>query len=585
VVERVFKGWQGRTIPYIQNEERIMKGTLWLKVLLIGLLLVIAGCATPAGPVAPLEMLTIPTREAVIEPTPPPSDWVMRAAEPNPKRGGILKTAWGMSPTHFDLHQGGGCAGCGMMYNGLIMWNVADGYQTIVPALATDWTVSDDSTVYTFTLREGVTFHDGSAFDAEDVVATFNRIINPPSNIAISGIREQFANLESVTAIDDMTVEFRLSVPTSFFLEVLAGDSMIVYASETLEANDYDLRGVTVPPGTGPFKFVEYIQGEKLVMEANSDYWNPELPYLDGIEMLHVPAWADRGTAVLTGQADLSFNVSVDTWEEGRNRGEMVTARAACLNSHMVAINNNQEPFNDPRVRRAINLAVDRQAIIDAFTPVWEPAFVTRWLPMASPYAMPSEELLQMPGYRPDKSADIEEARRLLAEAGYPDGFETTFTAWTEAASSEVAVPAFAELLRTSLNIRGTIEVIERPRTADVLSSGEFNLFKSDTYASPILDPYPLWNTYLRTGASQNWSRYSNPEFDALLDELAVETDLEQRKALVNQGLDMLDENPPFFLIGFCAHSVMADQAVKGIALEQRAWSKFDRFETAWLDR
>jgi ABC-type transport system substrate-binding protein len=172
-----------------------------------------------------------------------------------------------------------------------------------------------------------------------------------------------------------------------------------------------------------------------------------------------------------------------------------------------------------------------------------------------------------------------------MAEAGYPDGFETTFTAWTEAASSEVAVPAFAELLRTSLNIQGTIEVIERPRTTDVLTAGEFNLFKSDTYASPILDPYPLWNTFVRTGASQNWSKYSNPDFDALLDELAVEIDPTARQELINQGLDMLDENPPFFLIGFCAHSVMASQAVKGLDLANRAWSKFDRFETVWLDR
>jgi oligopeptide transport system substrate-binding protein len=251
----------------------------------------------------------------------------------------------------------------------------------------------------------------------------------------------------------------------------------------------------------------------------------------------------------------------------------------------MVAINNSVAPFDNPLVRRAIHLAVDRQAIINAFTPVWEPAFVSRWLPHASPFATPMEEILEMPGYRPDKTEDIEEAKRLLAEAGYPDGFETTFTAWTEAASSEVAVPAFAELLRTSLNIQGEIEVIERPRTSDVLTAGEFNLFKADTYASPVLDPFPLFNTYLRTGASQNWSRYSNPDFDALLDELAVEIEPTARQELVNSALDMLDENPPFFLIGFCAHSAMAHDYVKGLVFDQRAWSKWDRFETVWLDR
>jgi peptide/nickel transport system substrate-binding protein len=556
--------------------------------LFVALVAIAAGCAptAPAAPGAAAPAATVPpVIELDTDTVTMGADYMMVAAEENPTRGGMLTTAWGMAPTHFDVHQGGGCAGCAMMYNGLIMWNVADGYSTIVPALATEWAASEDGLTYTFTLREGVTYSDGTPFDSADVVATFNRIISPPDNLSISGIREQLAMVESVTAVDATTVEFTLSRPTAFFLEVLAGDGMIIYSAEELEANSFDLRGVTVPAGTGPFRFVEYIQGERLVLEANPDYWNENLPYVDGVTMLHVPAWPDRGTAVLTGQADMTFNGSVDTWLEAQNRPELVTAQAPCLNSHMFAINNEQPPFDNPLVRRAIHLAIDRQAVIDAFTPVWEPAFVTRWLPSASPWATPQEEVLTLPGYRSDKTEDIETARQLLAEAGYPDGFETTFTAWTEASSSEVAVPAFAELLRTALNITGDIEVVERPRTTDILTGGEFSIFKADTYASPVLDPFPLWNLYLRTGASQNWSRYSNPDFDALLDELAITTDPAARQEVINRGLDILDENPPFILIGFCAHSVIASQAVKGIDITDRAWSKFDRFETVWLDR
>lgn len=566
-----------------------MKQMWWKTFLLVMLVAIVAGCAPAATPNtagAAVPAATVPpVIELDTETVTMGADWMMVAAEENPKRGGTITTAWGMAPTHFDLHQGGGCAGCGMMYNGLVMWNVADGYHTIVPALATEWTISEDQTVYTFKLREGVKFQDGSDFNAADVVATLNRIVSPPDNLSISGIREQVSMVTSVAAPDDFTVEITLAQPTPYFLEVLAGDSMIIYSAEELEANDFDLRGVTVPTGTGPFKFVEYIQGEKLVLEANADYWNENLPYVDGVTLLHVPAWPDRGTAVLTGQADLTFNGSVDTWLEAQNRPELVTAQAPCLNSHMFAINNSVPPFDNPLVRRAIHLAIDRQAVIDAFTPVWEPAFVTRWLPSASPWATPQEEVLQLPGYRSDKTEDIETARALLAEAGFPDGFETTFTAWTEASSSEVAVPAFAELLRTALNITGDIEVVERPRTTDILTSGEFNIFKADIYASPVLDPFPLWNLYLRTGASQNFSKYSNPDFDALLDELAVTTDPAARQEVINRGLDMLDENPPFILIGFCAHSVIASQDVKGLDITNRAWSKFDRFETVWLDR
>jgi ABC-type transport system substrate-binding protein len=568
------------------KEKKMMQRRVGLLIVLAMLLGLVAGCVATPDQVSPESAAgQVIRQEGAIEATPMPEGWMLKAPEENPKRGGILKTAWSTSPTHFDMHQGGGCTGCGMMYDGLIMWNLMDGYRTIVPSLAVSWSVSDDKTAYTFQLRQGVKFHDGAPFSAEDVVATFNRIINPPEGIAIAGLREELSMVQEVTAPDAMTVLFTLKRPTPYFLEILAGDGAIVYSKKTLEENNFDLKGVTVPPGTGPFKFVEFIPGEKVVLEANKEYWNPELPYIDGIELLHVAAWADRGTAVLTGQADMSFNVSVDTWTEGSTRDDLGTAQAPCLNSHMVAINNSKAPFDDPRVRRAIHLAVDRQSLIDTFAPVWEPAFVTRWLPRASPFATPPDQILTMPGYRPDKEADIEEARKLMAEAGYPDGFETTFTAWTDAASSEVAVPAFAELLRASLNIRGDVKVIERALTSEVLQQGDFDLFKSDTYASSILDPYPFWNSYLRTGASQNWSKYANPDFDALLDELATEIDNAKRQAIINRGLDMLDENPPFFLIGFCAHSPMWHTYVKGVSFEERSWSKWGRFETVWLDR
>src|SRR5262249_20567729 len=138
---------------------------------------------------------------------------------------------------------------------------------------------------------------------------------------------------------------------------------------------------------------------------------------------------------------------------------------------------------------------------------------------------------------------------------------------------------------RKALNITGDVKAVERARTTDILSAGDFSIFKADIYASPVLDPLPLWNLYLRTGASQNFSKYSNPDFDKLLDELAVTVDPKARQEVINRGMDMLDDNPPFVLIGFCAHSVIANKVVKGLDITNRAWSKFDRFETAWLDR
>jgi len=171
--------------------KKTVKQMAWRVFLSVTLLAIVAGCAPTAAP-GPAANAPAPEQAGVIElnteGSPQGADWMMVASEENPKKGGTLTTAWGMAPTHFDMHQGGGCAGCAMMYNGLIMWNVADGYHTIVPALATEWTTSDDGLTYTFKLREGVKFQDGTDFDSKDVLATFNRILKPPSNVSISGI-------------------------------------------------------------------------------------------------------------------------------------------------------------------------------------------------------------------------------------------------------------------------------------------------------------------------------------------------------------------------------------------------------------
>ncbi|MDP2858817.1 MAG: ABC transporter substrate-binding protein [Bacillota bacterium] len=546
---------------------------------------------TPTPTAVPTPTPT-PTRVVAITPTATPTvsaavGWFLRAPEPKPKKGGVLRTAWGTTPAHFDIHQGGGCSGCPMMYDGLILWNLADGYRTIIPGLAEDWQTSADQRAYTFTLRTGVRFHDGSSFSVDDVVTTFNRIINPPKGIATGAIRDTIEMVEKVEAVDAQTIRFTLKRPTPYFLDALAADTMVVLPKKTLELNNFDLRGAVVAPGTGPFVFKEHIPGEKVVLDRNPNYWNPNLPYVDRIEMLNVPAWADRGTAVLTGRADFSWNVSPATWQEGRKRPDMVTALMHCMNSVPVLLNNTRAPFDDPRVRLALRLAVDRQAIIDAYTSVWEPGQVTRWLPRPSPYATPVDQMLTLPGYRRDKTDDIATAKKLLAEAGYPDGFKMVITAWNTPAQSEVAMPALAAQLRKALNISATIRPVERARTPDILKAGDFEAFHENIYAAPggILDPYPLWSTFLGTGGTQNWSRYSNADFDTLLAKLVVELDPIKRHQLAQQGLDILDQNPPFLEMGFCQHSPMANKAVKGLPFDILRYAKWDRFETVWLDK
>ena len=536
----------------------------------------LAACAPTSAPSA-----AAPTAEA----GPPPSaeDGLLRPGG-TPKRGGTLRTAFGVTTAHYDIHQGGSASVLTHMYNNLVRLNLVDGLETMVGDLATTWEMEPDGLTYTFHLRDGVKFHDGVAFSADDVVATFNRIINPPEGIVVP-FKNNLAMIESVEATDPLTVKFTLSSPRAYFLTLLAGPEMIIYSKATLEANNNDLREVQVAPGTGAFKFVEYKTAEKWTLERNPDYWDKELPYLDKIEMIHVAAWSDRGTAVLTDQADLSWNVSFETWSEGETRpDEVQVKKLANFGAYWVLINTKKEPFGDARVRRAIHLGVSRQNIIKAFG-TQEQINLTRWMPYGDPYATAPEEIAKLPGYREDKTADIEEAKKLLADAGFPDGIKDVEILAASGPQAELLATAFQDMLKRNLNIETTIRVIERAQLPEEEKAGNFTLVV-DTPAGPnISDMAPPANIWWRTGGSSNWGGYSNPDFDTLLDQIDVEIDPANRQDMINQALDLLDQDPPWFLIGFTFHLPMWRTAVKGTGLDLRTFAQWGRLETAWIDK
>lgn len=540
----------------------------------------LAACASPAAaPAAPTE--AAPAEAAAGAPA--SAEGGLLRPSGSPKRGGNLRIAVGVTTSNYDIQQGGAAHVLCMLYNNLVRLNLIDGLRTVVPDLAESWEVSDDGLTYTFKLREGVKFHNGEAFSADDVIATFNRILSPPEGIAIP-LAADMGMVSAIEKVDDLTVTFTLNSPRAYFLNLLAGTAMVIFSKKTLDENNGDLREVQVAPGTGAFKFVEYKTAEKWTLERNPEYWDSELPYVDTIEFLHVPAWSDRGTAVLTDQADLSWNVSFETWTEGESRSDIVqVVRLANFGAYWVLFNIKQEPFNDPRVRRAIHLAVSRQNLIAAFA-TQEQINLTRWIPYGDPYATPPEAIAQLPGYREDKTADIEEAKKLLAEAGFPDGIQGVELLAATGPQAELIAPAFQDMLARTLNIQTEIRAIERSQLVEEEKAGNFTLVV-DTYGHGLSDISPRANLWWRTGGSQNWSGYSNPDFDALLDQIDVEIDEAKRRDLVNAALDLLDQDPPWYLIGYTYHLPMWRTRVQGLAIENRAFVEWGRIETAWLDQ
>ena len=538
----------------------------------------LAACA--AG--APAEQAAAPAAPTAV-PTPEPvtGGAGMMRPEGSPQRGGTLRTAFGVTMSHFDAHQGGGTHVLCHMYNNLVRNNLVDGLRTVIPDLAESWEVGEGGLSFTFHLREGVKYHDGEAFSSADVAATFNRILDPPEGI-ISPMRANFSFVDSVEAVDDMTVQFNLNSPRPFFLNLLTPTDALIYSRKSLEDNNYDLREV-IAPGTGAFRFVDHLPAEKWVLERNPDYWDSELPYVDGLEMLHVPAWSDRGTAVLTDQADMSWNVAKETWDEGKNRPDSVQAnQLANFGAYWVFINNREAPFDDPRVRKAIHLAVSKQNMAAAFGSQ-ELINSTRWVPQGDPYATTPEELATMPGYRAEKDEDIATAQQLMADAGYGDGLSGIELLAAAGSQGELLAPAFQDMLKRQLNIETEIRIVERALLGSEQQTGNYQLMVH-TRGHGVSDISPRGNLWWRTDGSQNFGGYSNPDFDTSLDDIDVELNVETRQGQIADAQNLLDENPPEYLVGYTYRLPMWNNRVQGLALDQRAFAEWGRVETVWID-
>jgi ABC-type transport system substrate-binding protein len=507
----------------------------------------------------------------------------LASADPNPKRGGTLRLAFGITTSNYDLQQGASSSVLCQMYSTLVRLNPADGLKSIVPDVAEKFEVAPDGLSYTFTLRSGVQFHDGTPLTADDVVATYTRMIFPPQGV-VSLLKDRYAAVAKIDAIDQRTVKFSLKEPSAIFLLLLSDNTQGIYSKKTLEANNNDLRKIQLAPGTGPFMFKEYREGEKWTLVRNPKYWNPELPYLDQLELVHVAAWSDRGTAVLTNQADVSWNVSKETWDEGAKRTDAIrTNRVTTFGAYQVIINARQKPFNDPRVRRAVHLALNRQGLIEAFR-TQEQIDLSRWVPHGGEFATMRDTIATLPGWRADKTEDVAEARKLLADAGYPSGVPgIELLSASVPPHAEVMAPAIQDQLKNALGMEVTIRVAERSLLVEDEKAGRFTLVL-DTPSSPISDFSPMGSTYFKTGGSQNYGGYSNTKFDELLQQSDRELDKAKRRSLLDQVQDVLDQDPPWLFIGFTDHLLMWRANVKGLGLDKRIQSEWGRVEIAWID-
>jgi len=412
-------------------------------------------------------------------------------AQEKPRYGGELVFVVGSEMPSYDGHREetfGLIHPIAPHYNTLLQIDPSDSTGTkVIGDLGESWTISRDGLTYTIKVRRGVKFHDGSVLTARDVKASYEHIVNPPPGV-FSPRKGQYAVVEAVEAADDQTIIFRLKHPSAGFLSSLASPWNFIYKADLLAKDPHWYEKNVM--GTGPFTFVEHVKGSHWVGKKFADYWDKGRPYLDGYRAIFVPNTAARVAAIRGERALIEFR----SFNPGR-REELVKALGAKIVvkespwdcSLFATPNHEKKPFDDPRVRRALTLAVDRwegSKHMSRITIVKEVGGVQ--VP-GTPYAASEAELTKLAGFWKDIEASRKEARRLLREAGVPEGFSFVFT---NRALPEPYEPLSIWLIdqwkQIGLNV--TQRVLESAAWFNALRTGDFEV-SMDGQCGYIVEP------------------------------------------------------------------------------------------------
>jgi peptide/nickel transport system substrate-binding protein len=412
---------------------------------------------------------------------------------------------------------------------------------TPIPGLAESWELNEDETVYTFHLRDGVVFHDGTPLTADDVRFTYTRILDPETH-AINAVNflsvksatafnsGQVSTLEGIRVIDPLTVEITLEGPDASFLSILAMGTSSIMSRTFVEAYAGDISQVT--NGTGAFMLQEYTPGSSLSYKKNPNYWEPELPYLDTIEATFASDDFARSGSLIQGSVDfIEYAPLRDVDTLSRTSGLKV-AGDELNNCRYILINLLREPFTDLRVRQAIAATIDRAPIIRA-------ALFGHGVPIDTIFA-PSH----WAGFDHQIPApDIKHAKTLLAEAGYPAGFKTTLITYAPYSFLTNAAIVVQEQLK-QIGIEIDFTPYEVAAASQFMIEHDFDLAIGSAIA--WIDPHPLLLGNFGTGQLGNTSSYSNPNVDELIAQGKREVNQASRAATYRELQEIVRADLPW---------------------------------------
>jgi peptide/nickel transport system substrate-binding protein len=451
-------------------------------------------------------------------------DGAFSPAFAEPKRGGVLKAAFSADPAGFDPVRGP---------SGMSHVVIEQVYSTLMaldpdakpyPELAESYEVGDDGLHYTFKLRPGVTFHNGDELTADDVKFSFDRLRAKDSGYSYGS---QVETIESIDVVDPHTVRFNLSRRTGPFLVYMAFPGSSIVPKKLVESG-HDLNAN--PVGSGPFKFVSYEPRSAIKFERNPHYFQDGKPYFDAMEYRIIPDVTALTNAVMSGEVNFSNEIPPKDWAGVTANSDLKTQTLEGSRYYWLLPNNNAKPLDNPKVRQALGLALDRKALVAG-------AFFGQATPILGG-VIPQWNWAHSDAKFFGESAEVTKAKALLAEAGVPNGFETSMTI----ASSFPAMVAMAPIIQANLaavGIKAEIKTMEIPRYWDeVWGPSKFDI-TTMYWVSPLADPDDFVTNNYKCGMAINVQKSCSKEMDAILEEAKSAATQDARKVAYKTMQDL----------------------------------------------
>src|SRR5438874_13519863 len=504
-------------------------------------------------------------------------------AQERPRAGGELLFVVAAEPPSFDAHRE---ETFGMLHPGAPHYNTlmrVDPFDrtgtTFIGDLAESWSASGDKRTYTFKLRQGVKFHDGSLLTSTDVKASYDHIIFPPPGV-VSSRQAAYRVVEAIEAPTPDTVVFRLKWHEASFIANVSSPWNWIYKADLLakDPNWYEKNVM----GTGPFKFVEYVRGSHWVGKKNSDYWDKGKPYLDGFRAIFIPSASAQVAAIRGERAYIQFRSFTPGDRDAlvNALGNKITVQASPWNCSIgVTPNEQKKPYDDKRVRRALSLALDRWEGSKALSRIALIKEVAGIQVPGTPWATPPAELEKLAGYGRDINAARAEARRLLKEAGVENLSFTLLNRAVPQPYEPFGIWVIDQWRQIGITVKHN--PVETSSWFGALRNGDFEVAVTapcNSIVEPDLDIH-----WFLTTSPVNYGKHKDTGMDDLYSRQSRTLDPEERRRLLRQYEKRLYDEEVHFIMGFQWHRIVPHLAkVRGWTITPSHFLN-QQLDTVWL--